>query len=101
MYIGNVRTHAKDLKYQAKLSPIFLKSFIEGDELIPDFSVVFLKGGLCEMGDKQSRVLRPVLIVQRCVTGGMKYCTRKLLISRVFVFLSFFFSFSFFFRERN
>ena len=52
--IGNVRTHAKDLKYQPKLSPIFLKSFIEGDELIPDFSVVFFKVGLCEMGDNQS-----------------------------------------------
>ena len=63
MYIGNVRTHAKDLKNQAKVSVIFLKSFIEGDELIPDFSVVFPKGGLREMGDNQSRVLRPVLIV--------------------------------------
>ena len=63
VYWKCIRTHAKDLKYQAKLSPIFLKSFIEGDELIPDFSVVFPKGGLREMGDKQSRVLRPVLIV--------------------------------------
>ena len=63
VYIGNVRTHAKDLKNQPKISVIFLKSFIEGDELIPDFSVVFPKGGLREMGDNQSRVLRPVLIV--------------------------------------
>ena len=48
MYVCMQRTLSINLNLVLSL----LNSLIEGDELIPDFSVVFLKGGLCEMGDK-------------------------------------------------
>ena len=47
MYVLMQRTLIINLNLVLSL----LNSFIEGDELIPDFSVVFLKGGVFEMGD--------------------------------------------------
>ena len=45
--------HAKrTLNINLNLVLSLLNSLIEGDELISDFPVVSLKGGLCEMGDK-------------------------------------------------